>query len=126
MTAEHLTRPESSPMKQGISAAAYIVIFIALLALLGVAVAVTFIPYDRLGVPGLGVLVALSIAAAKAYLVALYFMHLKLESRLIQVVALAGLFWLAILFVLTLNDYLTRGWFPLTSGWREEAILPPP
>jgi cytochrome c oxidase subunit IV len=54
--------------------------------------------------------VALTIAVAKAAVVALFFMHLRYSTRLTWVVAGAGLFWVGILFVLSLSDYLTRGW----------------
>ncbi|MFN7945386.1 MAG: cytochrome C oxidase subunit IV family protein [Blastocatellia bacterium] len=53
---------------------------------------------------------ALAIAAAKATLVALFFMHVRYSSRLTQIVVISGLFWLGIMFVLTMSDYLTRGW----------------
>ena len=62
-------------------------------------------------------IVALSLASAKALLVVLYFMHVRYSTRLTWLVAGSGLFWLAILFVLTLSDYLTRGWLrPVTAG----------
>ena len=54
--------------------------------------------------------VALTIAVAKALLVVLYFMHVRYSSRLTWVFVAAGFFWLAILVVLTLSDYWTRGW----------------
>lgn len=54
--------------------------------------------------------VGLVFAVAKASLVALFFMHLLYSTRLTWVVAAAGLYWLGILLVLTLSDYLTRGW----------------
>ena len=54
--------------------------------------------------------IALGIAAIKALLVLLFFMHLRYESyKLTAVVLFAGLFWMSILFVLSLTDYLTRG-----------------
>ncbi len=54
--------------------------------------------------------VALAIAAAKALLVLLFFMHLRYESyKITAVVLFAGIFWMSILFVLSLTDYLTRG-----------------
>jgi len=53
---------------------------------------------------------ALGIAALKALLVALFFMHVRESPRLTVVVALGGLFWLGILLTLTMTDYLTRGW----------------
>ena len=54
-------------------------------------------------------IVALSIAVLKATLVVLYFMHVRYSSRLTWVFVIAGFFWLAILMVLTLSDYKTRG-----------------
>ena len=54
--------------------------------------------------------VMLGIAVAKATLVALFFMHLRWGSRLSMLVALSGLFWLLIMFSITMSDYLTRGW----------------
>lgn len=52
--------------------------------------------------------VALTIAAAKATLVGLYFMHVRFSDRLIRIVIVAALFWLGILLGLTMSDYLTR------------------
>lgn len=64
--------------------------------------------------PGqLNVIIALTIAVVKATLVVLYFMHARYSSRLIWVVFASALFWLGILFALTLNDYWTRGWLPV-------------
>ena len=53
---------------------------------------------------------ALAIATFKAVLVVLFFMHVKYSSRLTWTVVLGSLFWLGILFALTMGDYLTRGW----------------
>jgi len=53
---------------------------------------------------------ALAIAVFKAVLVVLIFMHVKYSSRLTWAVIVGGLFWLGILLVLTMNDYLTRMW----------------
>src|SRR3954468_7885942 len=54
--------------------------------------------------------VALLIASFKALVVVLYFMHVKYTSeKLTKTVALATLFWLALLLFLTLADYATRG-----------------
>ena len=51
---------------------------------------------------------ALGIAAAKAVLVALFFMHLKRSSALVVLMSLVGLFALAILLGLGSADYVTR------------------
>jgi cytochrome c oxidase subunit 4 len=55
---------------------------------------------------------AISIAFAKAALIILYFMHVRYSSRVIWVYAVTGFFWLAILIVLSMSDFLTRGWLP--------------
>ena len=57
-------------------------------------------------------LLALSIATIKAILVVLFFMHVLYSSRLIWIVAVGSIAWLAILIGLTFNDYLTRHWDP--------------
>lgn len=55
-------------------------------------------------------IIALAIAAAKALLIILYFMHVRYSAWLMWAVVVAGLLWLGILFVLMMNDYLTRAW----------------
>lgn len=83
----------------------YWVVWVALMILMIITVVLS-----RVSMPGpLNTLVALGIAAVKATLVLLFFMHLKYESyKLSAVVFGAGLFWLLILFGLSLTDYLTR------------------
>jgi cytochrome c oxidase subunit 4 len=58
--------------------------------------------------------VMLAIACTKASLVILFFMHVRWSSRLTWVVAMAGFFWLLILFGIGMSDYLSRGWVPGT------------
>jgi cytochrome c oxidase subunit 4 len=58
----------------------------------------------------LNAVVALGIAVLKVVLVVLFFMHVRYGTRLIWVVVIAGVFWLAILLTVTMSDYLTRGW----------------
>ena len=54
--------------------------------------------------------VAMAIAGSKAILVAMFFMHLRYEhQKIVWVWAMAGLFWLSILFLLSMTDYTTRG-----------------
>ena len=55
-------------------------------------------------------IVMLAIAGAKATLVVLYFMHVRWSSRLTWLVVGTGFYFLLILFVFTMMDYLTRGW----------------
>ena len=56
------------------------------------------------------VVAALTIAVFKAALVVLFFMHVKYSTRLTWAVVAGSIFWLGILLVLTLGDYLTRSW----------------
>jgi cytochrome c oxidase subunit 4 len=83
----------------------YVIVWIALMALMVLTVYLSTIPMGH----ALNTAVALFIAAVKATLVLMFFMHLKYESyKLSAVVFGAGLFWLLILFGLDLTDYLTR------------------
>ncbi len=83
----------------------YYGIFAVLMVLTGITVAVAFI---NLGV--LNFTVAISIALVKATLVILFFMHVKYSSRLTKLILVTGFFFLAVLFVMTMTDYLSRGW----------------
>ena len=58
----------------------------------------------------LNTVAALTIAVFKAVLVILYFMHVKYGTRLTWAVVVGSVFWLGILLVLTMSDYLTRAW----------------
>ena len=55
-------------------------------------------------------LVAMPIAIVKATLVVLFFMHVRYSTRLTLAVVVGSVFWLGILLVLTMSDYLTRAW----------------
>ena len=59
--------------------------------------------------PGANTLLALVIAFTKMTFVVLFFMHVYWQSRLIWLTAVAGFFWMAIMFAYTMQDYLTRG-----------------
>jgi cytochrome c oxidase subunit 4 len=56
------------------------------------------------------IVIALLIATFKGTLVVLFFMHLRYSTKLTMVTVIAALFFLLILFSLSLTDYLTRGW----------------
>jgi len=87
----------------------YVVIFLALLVGTGLTAWVAFFDF-----PGpLNAVIALTIAVVKATLVIMYFMHVRYSPRLIALVIASALFWLALLFALTISDYSTRGWLPL-------------
>jgi|GEM_PF-352708 len=100
---------------------AYLGVYAALLILLVVTVAAAFV---HLG--PITIVVAMAIAAIKAVLVALVFMHVHGSSPLTKLFSIAGLAWLVILFALTFSDYISRGWLPISRGWTDRPILPPP
>jgi cytochrome c oxidase subunit 4 len=54
--------------------------------------------------------VAMVIAAVQMLLVMVYLMHLRFSSRLTWLFAAGGIYWLGILFILGLSDYISRGW----------------
>ena len=86
----------------------YLMIFLALMLGTGLTVVAAFRDF-----PGpLNAFVALTIAVVKATLVILYFIHVRYSSRLIWLIIGSALFWLAILFALTISDYWTRTWLP--------------
>jgi cytochrome c oxidase subunit 4 len=81
----------------------YSMVFAALLLLTGLTV---WVAYLDLGF--LNTAVALGIAVTKALFVILYFMHVRYSTRLTWVIVASGFFWLGILIVLGLSDYLSR------------------
>jgi cytochrome c oxidase subunit 4 len=83
----------------------YGLIFATLLILTGVTTAVGYVDLGRMNV-----VVALAIAAIKAVLVILFFMHLAYSRRLTQITLVAAIMWLTLLIALTLADVFTRGW----------------
>ena len=90
----------------------YIWVFFGLLAL---TLATTEIARIDLG--PFNSLAAMLIAASKTMLVVLFFMHMKWSTYRTQIVAAAGLFWLAIMIVFVLSDYLTRGLLYAPRPW---------
>ena len=98
------------------SVGAYFVTFLVL----GVLLVLTILA-ARLHMGGISTLISLVIAAIKAVIVAVVFMHLRLASKSTWVFAGAGLLWLAILFTFTASDYLSRSWYtnppPAPVAW---------
>src|SRR5256885_7318740 len=89
----------------------YFLVFFTLIALTALTTAVAF---KDLG--PMNTVAALAIAACKATLVVLFFMHLKYSPGLTRLVIVAAFFWLAILLALTLSDVFTRNWTPTPAG----------
>src|SRR5436305_1086301 len=98
--------PALEPGHHGPTLPTYYAIFGALIALTLLTVGAAAAPFPaQLHTP-----VALAIAAAKASLVLLFFMHLWYSPRLVWLIAFGSLLWLAIMLALTFADYLTRTW----------------
>jgi cytochrome c oxidase subunit 4 len=86
----------------------YTLVFLSLLILTA---ATTVVATIDLG--PFNVVMALLIAVVKMMLVALFFMHLRHSTILTKVVVGGGMLWLGILLVLSLSDFVTRGWLPV-------------
>jgi len=88
-------------------------VFAALLFLTFATVAVTWVDFGRTA----NVWIALTIAAVKSALVALYFMHLRWDSPFNSVILIAALFFVALLIGIIVLD---------TSEYHNNFFVPPP
>src|ERR1035437_5437425 len=94
----------------------YTLVFLSLLILTAattVVATIDLVPFN--------VVMALLIAVVKMMLVALFFMHLRHSTILTKVVVGGGMLWLGILLLLSLSDFIPRGWLP---GPGEERARP--
>jgi len=85
-----------------------VIVFLILLVLLFATIGASYLPLGPLHLP-----TALLIAAAKAVLIGLFFMHVYYRHQLTWIVSIASLLWLGILLALTLSDFLSRGWLAI-------------
>ncbi len=90
----------------------YLAVLAILVLLTFVTIGVSFLPLSGAG----HIVVGLLIAAVKASLVVLFFMHALTSPRITWNVIAAAVLWTTVLFVLTLCDYFTRGQLPYTPG----------
>ena len=89
---------------------AYAVIYVSLMVLLALTVMAAFVDLSRyVSLPGVSIIVAMGIAAAKTLLIVLFFMHVRGAPGRVLMFAVTGFVWLGLLFVLTFADYATRG-----------------
>jgi cytochrome c oxidase subunit 4 len=110
----------SSHHQQGPSLTTYWVVFFALMVLLIATVAAAFIPHQG-GV--FNVWIALAIAAIKATLVILFFMHVVEANRLTKLFVAGTFIWLVVMFAFTFTDYLSREWTQMSRGWDENPTM---
>jgi cytochrome c oxidase subunit 4 len=93
-------------MEKIISAKVYFTVWAALMCLTVTTAAVSY-----LDLGAFSIVLALIIATLKGSLVVLFFMHAKyINVKATLLVILAGFFWLAILLLMTMSDYITRAW----------------
>lgn len=91
----------------------YFLIFGGLMVLLLITVGAAELDFSSIlgeNFAWLNIVVALAVAVTKAYLIVSYFMHVKYSSRLIALFSVAAYFFVAIMFLMTYGDYMTRGW----------------
>jgi cytochrome c oxidase subunit 4 len=94
----------------------YYTVFVALMVLMALTVGAYWLE-GLVEIPRLlGVIIAMAIASAKTALIILFFMHVKVSSRVTQIYALASFLGLLLLFVIIMGDYFARGWPPQING----------
>jgi cytochrome c oxidase subunit IV len=81
----------------------YLTVFAALMVLLVITLVAAYFDLGEWNV-----IIAITIAVVKALLIVLFFMHVRWSTSLVRVFAGASLFWLTILTILIMQDYLTR------------------
>ncbi|HET8796421.1 MAG TPA: cytochrome C oxidase subunit IV family protein [Thermoanaerobaculia bacterium] len=102
---DHETYTGHAAPHHGSSLKVYFAVFAALMVLTVLTVAVA-----RVDLGALNTAVAMAVAILKATVVILWFMHVIHSPRLTWIVVISSFLWLAVLFVLTFSDYLTRHW----------------
>ncbi len=90
----------------------YVRVFLALIVLTATTVAVS-----RIDLGEFNFIVAMTIAVIKGTLVVMFFMDVRRATSLTKLFVGAGFFWMAILLVFVLSDYLSRGWLPGPKWW---------
>lgn len=98
MSHNHKVHSHVLPLKTYLSVGA------ALLILTAVTVGLSFVPLG-----GFNVVIALLIAAAKALLVALFFMHLLYDKKIFMLVFAVAILFLALFITFTMFDTMRRG-----------------
>jgi len=82
--------------------------FAVFAALIVGTIATAAVAYQDLG--WMNNVIMLAIAVTKATLVVVFFMHVKYGSRLTWLIVAGSVFFLLILIIFTMNDYLYRSW----------------
>ena len=88
----------------------YVLAYVALMALLLANILINFL---NLGWGSM--FIALVIATVQVAILALVLMHGLFEKALVRIVIGGALLWFMILMTLTMTDYITRNWVPITG-----------
>jgi len=95
-----------------VSVKTFALVFFALIAL-----TITTVGVSRIELGEYNFICAMTIAVIKGSLVVWFFMDVRRSSSLTKLFVGAGFFWMAILLVFILSDYLSRGWLPRPGWW---------
>jgi len=90
----------------------YFAVFGALMVFTAITVGAAYVDMGALNN-----VVMIAIAVIKATLVVLFFMHVRYSTRLIPLVVVGGVFFLLVMFGITMSDYVSRGLLGAGSAW---------
>ena len=90
----------------------YVGVFLALIAL-----TISTVAISKIELGEYNFIVAMTIAVIKGSLVVWFFMNVRQSSSMTKLFVCAGFFWMAILLVFVLSDYVSRGWLPGQTWW---------
>jgi cytochrome c oxidase subunit 4 len=102
--------------------ATFVLVWLVALLLLGIGIGIS-----KLDLGPFKTVPIMLIAATQAVLILWFFLHLRRASALVRLAAFAAFFWAAVLFGLSLSDYLTRsppGWPPLVVTGAARQVTP--
>jgi cytochrome c oxidase subunit IV len=114
MSDPHTTNPTDDPHGIKASADSPALLLIVFAVVVGLAMANVGLSM-ALGPTPFTLPLQLLIGSIQAGLVAYYFMHLKQGDGVVILTALSSIFWMGILFVLFMGDYMTR--HMLVGSW---------
>ena len=105
--AEHPASDQHHAHQHIVPVRIYLAVFAVLMLFLFLTV---WVAYQPLG--NFNLMVALTIAMIKSILIVMFFMEVKYGSKLLWAFVGSSFVFLMIFFILTMNDYVSRGWHP--------------
>ncbi len=108
--AENADRNSGAPLAHIAEVRVLLAVFAALIVLTVITVAVSYFDFGAMNL-----LVALGVAAIKATLVALWFMHLRYDSPVYAFIFLVGVAFLGLFLMITMLDAVT--YQPAVQSW---------